>query len=61
MSAEIQKIIYDKLSECISNNLKIHTIDKDNSILELDYVTISGIIIDGIRESGYDIVKVKND
>jgi hypothetical protein len=61
MSVEIQKIIHDKLSECISSNLKIHTIDQDNSVLELDYVTISKFILDGIKDSGYEIVRIKND
>ena len=60
-NSEIQKIIYNKLSECISNNLKIHTIDKNNSMLELDYVTISKVILEGIIDSGYKIVKVKDN
>ena len=56
---EIQKIICNKLLECMSNNLKIHTIDKENSMLELNYVTISKFILDGIKTSGYEIVKIK--
>jgi len=56
---EIQKIICNKLLECMSNNLKIHTIDKDNSMLELNYVTISKFILNGIKNSGYKIVKIE--
>jgi len=56
---EIQKIICNELLECMSNNLKIHTIDEDNSMLELNYVKISKFILDGIKTSGYEIVKIK--
>jgi len=58
MNTDVHKIIYNKLSECLSNNLKVHTIDKDNSMLELDYVTISNFIINGLKEFGYEIVRV---
>lgn len=57
MTSNIEQIIFDSLKNVFTSALTVHTIDDQNSAMELDYEKIAKAIIDDLGKNNYFIVK----
>jgi hypothetical protein len=58
---QTRQVIFEALKNIFTSALTVHTIDSNNSAMELDYDMIADEIIFQLNENGYSIVESKNN
>ena len=58
---QTRQVIFEALKNIFTSALTVHTIDSNNSAMELEYDMIADEIIFQLNENGYSIVESKNN
>lgn len=53
----IKNIIFNALQNSASDNIKIHEIDFDNGVIDINYENITKAIMSALTSEGYKITK----
>jgi len=57
MSTPVKDLIYLALKDSLNKSIIFHEIDKENSIIDVDYEVIADAIIKKLLEFNYKIIK----